>query len=111
MTANLEIGSNNSETNRLINNLMQVDKEQYEQFVGANPETLLPDNLDDDCIVSTVPLEGIVAQEFVSTPEVSIKEPDTSELWTEVVKRGRKKNKTRSTYVKIGHDDRSLLEY
>jgi hypothetical protein len=30
MAANLKIGSNNSDTSRLTNNLMQVDKEQYE---------------------------------------------------------------------------------
>jgi hypothetical protein len=61
--------------------------------------------------VSTIPLEGIVTQEFVTTPEVYVKEPNTSELWIEVVKRGRKKNKTRSRSVKIGPDDRSLLKY
>jgi hypothetical protein len=75
MAANLKIGSNNSDTSRLTNNLMQVDKEQYEQFVGTNPETLLLDNLDDDSIMSTVPLEGIVTQEFVSTPKVSVITP------------------------------------
>jgi hypothetical protein len=56
--ASVKIGLDTNENCKLINNLVQMDKEQYEQFAGANPETLLPDNLDIEISSSSVPVEG-----------------------------------------------------
>jgi hypothetical protein len=42
------------------------------------------------------PMEGNIARGTHVTLEASLKEPDSSELWTEVVKRGRYKNRNKS---------------
>jgi hypothetical protein len=63
--------------------------------VGLNPGTVLPVNLDVSLDLDVEPLEGQIIVNPVS-PCTSIKEADTSELWTEVVKRGENRSKTRS---------------
>jgi hypothetical protein len=47
----------------------------------------------------------------LTTPTGSIKEPDTSAPWTEVVRRGRNRSKTVSVHDKIHQNDRCCLEY
>jgi hypothetical protein len=63
--------------------------------VGLNPGTVLPVNLDVSLDLDAEPLEGHIIVNLVS-PCTSIKEADTSELWTEVVRRGENRSKTRS---------------
>jgi hypothetical protein len=109
---NLKIGSDNNETNRIIDNLVESKKLTHGNFVSENPETNLPSNLDVEMLLdgSSTPVEGSIARETHVTPEASLKEPDSSELWTEVVKRGRYKNKNRSKQNKIDSYDRSILK-
>jgi hypothetical protein len=45
-------------------------------------------------------------QHGLSTPDGPIKDPDTFSLWTEVVKRGKKKNRN-----KKNDEHRRILEY
>jgi hypothetical protein len=44
-------------------------------------------------------------------PNASVKGPATLELWTEVVRKGKNKSKTRSMKEKIDVDDRCMLKY
>jgi hypothetical protein len=52
-----------------------------------------------------------VELEVLASPQCSIKEPKSLELWTEVVKRGRPRGKVSSRNEKIVENERGLLEY
>jgi hypothetical protein len=76
----ISIGMDEDENHRLIDNLVKSDREQYENFVNENPETLLPENLDNEIVYLDGPLEGQPASVAENTPDVSLKENDTAKL-------------------------------
>jgi hypothetical protein len=106
--ANIKIGRNEKENTELISNLMEMDKNQYDHFISANPDVILPVNLD------TIPVHGTSDNSLqimpVITPEFSIKGNENL-TWTEVVRRGKDRNKYRSRSDKINANDRCILEY
>jgi hypothetical protein len=99
--ASIKIGFDDAKNCMLLDNLVKYDKEQYEHFVGENHESLLLDNLDTEFKLASGLIEGHPDHVIENTPTDSIKESDTSKLWTEVVKRGKRKNKTRSRSEKL----------
>jgi vacuolar-type H+-ATPase subunit I/STV1 len=95
LDVNIKIGNDAVESGRIIDTLVDSEKNAYDKFVGENSKVLLPPNLDVDInLIPTSVKEG-GDQLGCSTPMDSLKEPDSSELWTEVVKKGinRYKNK------------------
>jgi hypothetical protein len=94
----------------ILNTLIVADQGRYEHFVAKNPESVLPVNLDVDLEIESDPLNCQVVSSHVS-PSDSIKETDTSVLWTEVVRKGKNRSKCRSRKEKIGEHDRHILEY
>jgi hypothetical protein len=111
LDASVKIGNDKSEACKVINDLIELDREQYAQFVDANPEILLPHNIESDFEMSRLPDNMVPIPEMISTPRGSIKEPDTSAPWTEVVKKGRRRNKARVESTKIVNNDRSRVEH
>jgi hypothetical protein len=106
--ANIKIGRNEKENTELINNLMEMDKNQYDHFISANPDVILPVNLDTILVHGTS--DNSLQIMPVITPEFSIKGNENL-TWTEVVRRGKDRNKYRSRSDKINANDRCILEY
>jgi hypothetical protein len=94
MDVNIKIGKDRDESCRIINNLVDSEKIVYDKFVGENPE-VLPSNLELENVLVSDPLKGDGDQNRCKTPAGSFKEPDSSELWTEVVKKGRNRYKNK----------------
>jgi hypothetical protein len=46
---NLLVGSDIVESSRIIDNLIEVEKQNFDQFVGDHPDVMLPTNLDVCC--------------------------------------------------------------
>jgi hypothetical protein len=65
----------------------------FDKFVGENPEVLLPSSYELENVFESDPLMEGLEQERCRAPEGSLKEPDSSELWTEVVKKGKDRYK------------------
>jgi hypothetical protein len=67
----------------------------HDKFVGENLDVLLPSSLDvdNDMIPNFVKEDG--DQNSCKIPIGFVKEPKASDLWTEVVKKGRNKYKNR----------------
>jgi hypothetical protein len=101
----IEIGIDENECNRIIDNLVE-----NEIFVEENPEVLLPTDLD---IKNTMKPDFI--KESVGTHELltpsSMKEHDSPILWTEVARKGKNKTKTKSMNNNIGENDNCIPEY
>jgi hypothetical protein len=101
----IEIGIDENECNRIIDNLVE-----NEIFVEENPEVLLPTDLD---IKNT--MEPDFIKESVGTHELltpsSMKEHDSPILWTEVARKGKNKTKTKSMNNNIGENDNCIPEY
>jgi hypothetical protein len=110
--ANIKIDWDNDENSRLINNLKNEESLKQSKFVIENPDMLLPMNLDFEVEIqdALTPFD-IDSPEKVSTPTDAGIEPDTSALWTEVVRKGRKRNKTKNANNKIHSNERCGLEY
>jgi hypothetical protein len=117
--------------------MIDSENKRCEQFVRDNPELVLPVNLDvcninvlgnvcsqvvvDKMVKDDGPLEmGEDAsnnfgreigseQEDLTSPQYSIKEPNSLELWTEVVRRGRPRGKGRSRNEKIVKNERGAF--
>jgi hypothetical protein len=106
--ANIKIGRNEKENTELINNLMEMDKNQYDHFISANPDVILPVNLDTILVHGTS--DNSLQIMPAITPEFSIKGNENL-TWTEVVRRGKDRNKYRSRSDKINANDRCILEY
>jgi hypothetical protein len=102
---NLQIGSNKSDSKRIINTLIEKEKQCHNRFVEENHEVTLPTNLDVACPQP----KNLIREDIVQkvTPEPSLKEDYSSPSWTEVVQRG----KIRSKNNKIVDSDRRSLEY
>jgi hypothetical protein len=94
----IELGKTPEDANMIVNNLIKDEKESYDNFVEQNPKILLPDNMEmniEDCV-------GLVDKHNLdncNTPDKSFEDHSSAQSWTEVVKRGR--NKTRSKSEKI----------
>jgi hypothetical protein len=104
----IELGNNPEDANMIVNNLIKDEKGSYDNFVEQNPENLLPDNLQmniEDCV-------GLVDKDNLdncNTPDRSFEDHPSAQSWTEVVKRGR--NKIRSKSEKNNVHGRRILEY
>jgi hypothetical protein len=86
---NVKIGNDKEESCMIINNLVGSENRVYEEFVGENLEVLLPSNMDLEKVMISYTLKVVEGQGVDKTPFGSFKELDASELWTEVVKKGR----------------------
>jgi hypothetical protein len=127
---NIKISKDNSESK----NIIDTESKRYDYFARDNPELILPVNLDVNCIVedkvdlqpkpdgsgSHEDLAKITVTSKVTeengidspvSPDCSIKEPNSSNLWTEVVRKGKNRGKYRSRSKKIGDNERGLLKY
>jgi hypothetical protein len=92
---NIKIGKDLVENDKIINELVQSEVNNFEQFVEENPDILLPTAVDVQSSLESDPLKESGSYMILATPEDSFKESDAS-MWTEVVKRGRNRNKTKN---------------
>jgi hypothetical protein len=101
-----------NEKDRILNMLVESEKSGHENFVSENPETNLPSSVEVGQVMegASTPVKGGMVSEVPVTPEASLKEPNSSELWNEVVRRGRYKNRNRDEHNKIDSHDRCILE-
>jgi hypothetical protein len=83
---NLQLGSSKFESKKIIDTLMEKEKQCRERFVEDNPEVNLPMNLDIACSQP----EELLDNTQRGTPEPSLKEGHSSPMWTEVVREGAK---------------------
>jgi hypothetical protein len=111
LDASVKIGNEKSETCKVISSLVELDKVQYDQFIDANPETLLPDNIESDSVMSLIFDNVEPVPEVLPIPVSSIEEPDTLAPWSEVVKRGRRRNEARGVNVNMVSNDWSRVEH
>jgi hypothetical protein len=100
---NLVIGNNAFENDMNILTLIDEEKKNYNNFVGDNPEVLLPTNLD----ISLNMVNELEAQEQPAVEEGASEQSvkDLTTPWSEVVRR-----KCRSKNNKNVSNDRSILE-
>jgi hypothetical protein len=92
---NINLGNDNDDKSSILNTLMVANQDRFEHFVAQNPESVLPVNIDVDLKIESDPLNDQVVSNPIS-PSDSIKEIDTSVLWTEVAKKGKSRSKCRS---------------
>jgi hypothetical protein len=107
---NIKIGNDVNEEEGIIRKLVDEEHIKYDEFVGENPEVLLPANIDIDLGIVNSPLKG-QDDVIVASPNTSIKEANSSELWIEVVRKGKNRAKAKSKGDKISQHDRCFLEY
>jgi hypothetical protein len=105
---NIDVENNNEAS--FLNELLKADQGRYEDFVAQNPESVLPVHLDVDQVLCAEPLEGQAADTTIF-PTVSIKEPESSVLWMEAVRKGRNRSKNLSRKEKNSDNDRCFLEH
>jgi hypothetical protein len=137
---NIKVGNNINDKINIINNMISEEEKRCELFARDNPEVVLPVNLDvssrntdvnssDHILHDGLSFKDAIREldenDFpslkvfdnryemlvITSPTSSIKEPNSSELWTEVVRKGKVKAKTRSSGDKIGINERGILEY
>jgi hypothetical protein len=109
--ASVSLGEPVAENINLIDNLVNVDREQYNKFVSENPEVNLPASLENVFEQLKEPIKEVVVHDIVNTPEVSIKRTEDEVPWTEVVRRGANRIKSKSLLDKINPHERCILEY
>jgi hypothetical protein len=121
MDINIKVGRNDSENSNILNKMVSSEIIKSDRFAGQNPEVLLPTDLDIDLICDNIGhvllnesdhLTSInVVKELIGvSPPCSIKEPNSSELWTDVVRKGRRKGKNRIRNDKMVNHERRILE-
>jgi hypothetical protein len=98
LDANIKIGFDNDENEKLIKKLVHMEKKQYDSFVNDNPDMVLPASLDVEIDMPVESFEDRASKDVVTTLDNSFKETGTSGLWTEVVKRGRNRKKINDNY-------------
>jgi hypothetical protein len=103
---NLLVGSDIAESSRIIDNLIEVEKQNFDQFMEDHPDVMLPTNLDVCCNYPKV-VNNQENVENIGTPTNSLKEGKLSPSWTEVVRRGGDRKETKID----GKDDRRVLKY
>jgi hypothetical protein len=79
--------------------------------VNENPDIALPSNLDVEVMVDVEYVQDSNLPIEVPTPAEPFKDSGPSTPWTEVVRKGKNRNKTRSRNDKISSNDRRCLEY
>jgi hypothetical protein len=109
--ASVSLGGYVDEKINLIDNLVDVDREQYNKFVPENPEVNLPTSLDIVFEHLNKPSKEVLVHNNEITPEASIKEAEDAVPWTEVVRRGANRIKSKSLSDKINPHDRCILKY
>jgi hypothetical protein len=124
----------------VIDNLIKEEIERCDLFAYDTPDIMLPVDLEisSSIPVSNVagseehvdlpfkgvdmelnggefppwkPVDSVLVGMGQSSPECSMKEPNSSELWIEVVKKGRKKARPRNRCDKMVYNERGILEY
>jgi hypothetical protein len=115
---NIKLGANTNECDEVVSKLIGEEKEKNDSFVLQNPKILLPVNLEiDGCDeisnpdeVALITQSSVVnTQTVMQTPVESLEDFTPSPKWTEVVRRG--KSKTRSRINENCCDEKRLLEY
>jgi hypothetical protein len=92
---NIKTGKDREESCIIINNLVDYENRVYEEFAGKNVEVLLPPNMDLEKVLISDSLKEDEEQGVNKTPLGYVKEPDASELWTELVKKGKNRLKNK----------------
>jgi hypothetical protein len=109
----IQLGCDESESEKCMSRMIENDKKKYEDFVEQNPDMLLPTNVEANICIEeygSMGQSGVLnSQTELQTPIGSLEDPSASPLWTEVVRRG--KSKTRSRIENKGCDERCILEY
>jgi hypothetical protein len=72
--ASVSLGGSVDEKLNLIDNLVNVDREQYNKFVSKNPDVNLPASLDTVFEHLNEPSKEVHVHDNEITPEASIKE-------------------------------------
>jgi hypothetical protein len=92
---NIKTGKDREESCIIINNLVDYENRVYEEFVGKNVEVLLPPNMDLEKVLISNSLKENEEQGVNKTALGYVKETDASELWTELVKKGKNRLKNK----------------
>jgi hypothetical protein len=71
----------------------------------------MPDNIESDSVISLIFDNVEPVPEVLPIPVSSIEEPDTLAPWSEVVKRGRRRNEARGVNVNMVSNDWSRVEH
>jgi hypothetical protein len=108
---NIKIGHDNVENDMIIKNLIETEQRKCEEFLGDNPEIGLPTKIDIDLAMTTTPLKGNGDIQEHSFQGGSIEEQRTLPLWSEVVRKGKNRSKSRSRKENFVKNDRRILEY
>jgi hypothetical protein len=135
----IKIGHDKSDSMNILNDMIESEARRCEQFARDNPKIMLAVNLDvcninesDEGLVQDVGFENIndlepvnenldvcninqtgngAVQGYLASPQCFLKEPSSSELWTEVVRRGKPSGKARGRRVKVVENETGLLKY
>jgi hypothetical protein len=107
---NVKIGKDKRDKDRIINILVQSERDNVGHFVEENSDILLPTDIDLQDSLGGESLKDSEGLTIQTTPEGSIKELETL-LWTEVDRKGKNRNKTKSRNVETQPNERGLLEY
>jgi hypothetical protein len=80
LDVNLKIGSDMHEKDGILNNLVESEIIEHENFVSENSETALPSSVEvEQLMVGTyTPVKGDMMSEIPVTPVASLKEPKSS---------------------------------
>jgi hypothetical protein len=114
----IKLGVDTTECDEFINKLIGEEKDKFINFALQNPDVLLPVNLDVELNVEGSTLDGLFpvsqssmlnTQTDMQSPVEPLEDSTTSPMWTEVVRRG--ESKTRSRLNNNICDERCLLEY
>jgi hypothetical protein len=107
---NVKIVKDKRDKDRIINILVQSERDNVGHFVEENSDILLPTDIDLQDSLGGESLKDSEGLTIQTTPEGSIKELETL-LWTEVDRKGKNRNKTKSRNVETQPNERGLLEY
>jgi hypothetical protein len=123
----LKLGCSNRDALEIVDYLVKNELENFEKFAVDYPEVLLPTDLDvnhdlrDNFVAGEgniveegnqgAPSRYIMVEKECETPVGSLKDLETSPSWSEVVRRGKHRIKTKSRSDKITINDRCLLGY
>jgi hypothetical protein len=96
------LGTDSYEAEFIIKNLVLQENEKVNIFVDENPKILLPTNLDisiddneHDASMAEQGEGDVAEQGEGHVPQDSLKEPLNTQKWSEVVRKGKSKSKSR----------------
>jgi hypothetical protein len=121
MDINIKVGRNDSENSNILNKMISSEVIKSDRFVGQNPEVMLPTDLEIDLICDNIghvlPNESdhltstnVVKELIGVSPPCSIKELNSSESWSDVVRKGRRKGKNRIRNDKMVNHEMCILK-